>query len=108
MNAMHLNSILFILSVIYSLSASLNAERNGRVRREEQKYVQTTCILIDSIAKERCTTHVTEHSTGHATQTESCVFDENFRVKYQTVDGKNVRSTIETFGRSFPRLMKVS
>ncbi|CAF1337081.1 unnamed protein product [Rotaria sordida] len=106
MNSMHLYSILFILSVIYPFSDSLSVEWNARIRRKDSTFIEIKCILIDSVVKECCDTHITEHDTENTTVTEFCVFDEKFRVKYQTQNGQNIRSTIETFGHFFPRLMK--
>ncbi len=104
---MHSYSLLFILIIIYA-SVGLPSEKiNARIRREEPEFVQTECILIDSVAKERCSTRTTEHNERHATHTESCVTDEKFRVKYKVQNGKMVTSTIETYGHNFPRLIQV-
>jgi hypothetical protein len=94
---MHLYSILWILIIIYSTTGSVIEKKNVRIRREKPPFVRTTCVLIDSVAKERC----------HTRTTESCVTDEKFRVKYQIQNGQMITSTIETFGHNFPRLMQV-
>jgi hypothetical protein len=109
MNSMRLISILFILSLIYALSGSADVKDDPhRVRREEQKFVETTCTLINSVKKERCSSSITKYSSDRSTATKSCVFDERFRVKYPTADGKEIASTIETYGRNFPTLMQVN
>jgi len=104
---MHLYSILWILIIIYSTLGSVIEKKNVRIRREKPPFVQTTCVLIDSVAKERCRTSTTEHNEGHATQTQSCVTDEKFRVRYKIQDGEMITSTIQTYGHDFPRLMQV-
>jgi hypothetical protein len=86
---------------------SVIEKKNVRIRREKPPFVQTTCLLIDSVAKERCHTSTTEHNERHATQTQSCVTDEKFRVKYKIQNGQMITSTIETFGYNFPRLIQV-
>jgi hypothetical protein len=104
---MHLYSILWILILIYSTLGSVIEKKNVRIRREKPSFVQTTCVLIDSVAKERCHTSTTEHNERDATQTQSCVTDEKFRVRYQIQDGEMITSTIQTYGHDFPRLMQV-
>ncbi len=108
MNSMHLYFILFILSIIYSRSESLSVESNVRFRREEPTFIETKCTVIDSVSQERCSTSTSEDSSGSIIQRQSCVFDEKFRVSYRTQNGQNIISTIETFGHTFPRLMKVN
>lgn len=108
MHSMYLYSILFILGLFYSHSESLSVKKGARVRRGEPVFIETKCIVIHSVSKERCSTTTSEDSSGRVTESRSCVFDEKFRLSYKTKDGKNVISTIETYGHTFPRLMKVN
>ncbi len=107
MNLMHLCSMLFILIIISSPLESVSMESDVRVRRKEPQFVQTTCIVLNSVAKERCSTTIQEYNQERTTETQSCVIDEKFRVKYKIEDGQMIISTIETFGRNFPRLTQV-
>ncbi len=107
MNSTYLCSILFIIIIIYSPIESLSVKRDVRVRREEPEFVKTTCILINSAVKERCTLKSEQHNGRYATQTQSCVVDEKFRVKYKLQNNQMITSSIETYGRDFPRLIQV-
>jgi hypothetical protein len=99
--------MLFILIIISSPLESVSMESDVRVRRKEPQFVQTTCIVLNSVAKERCSTTIQEYNQERTTETQSCVIDEKFRVKYKIEDGQMIISTIETFGRNFPRLTQV-
>jgi hypothetical protein len=68
---------------------------------ESTPFVKTICMLLDSVAKERCSTSYFEET--------SCTTDEKFRVQYRVKGGKKlIRSSIETYGKKFPRLMEVN
>ncbi len=94
--------LVIIIHVRLINSVEVQHEIHPRIRRAEPlRFVRTICMLIDSVSKERCTTS----DSGET----SCVTDEKFRVQYR-VNGSKVliRSSIETYGKKFPRLMQVS
>ena len=105
---MHWYSLFFLFIVIgSSTGGSLREKLNARIRREKSEFAKTTCVLISSAAKERCEIRSSTHNEGDAIQSQSCVTDEKFRVKYGIQTGQIITSTIETYGHKFPRLMEV-
>lgn len=83
-------SLLAIYHVGLLDSTDIQHNTHSRMRRTEPaSFVPTTCILIDSVARERCT-------TSYSGET-SCLTDENFRVQYR-IKGRNmpIKSSIIT------------